>query len=88
MPITTRELYLAIARASEEPEPREGWPEHTGTDYPLDAPDHDWPDSPHPNDAPPPEVNDEAPSVVVIYLAACAFVILASLTYLAAQVNW
>ena len=73
MPDSTRDHYLHIARiADHEPEK-----------YPVDMPDWDWPDAPHP------EVNDIITTHMARgWLGTCLVIIAGSVAYLAAQVNW
>jgi len=74
----TRDFYLHLAQQDAEPEP-----------LPLDAPDWDWPDAPHPNDAPDPRVNDQhARHFAWGWRALTTIITLGSLAYLYTQVSW
>lgn len=74
----TRDFYRHLAHQGDEPEA-------LPMADPLDLPDWDWPDAPEPAD---PRVNDRALMTVVVWMVACATVIVASLAYLACTVKW
>ncbi|HQS70024.1 MAG: hypothetical protein B7Y36_08385 [Novosphingobium sp. 28-62-57] len=75
-----RAHYLSLAKSSEnaEPAPPQSGPDWS-EDFPLDVPDYDWPD------APDPRVNDLDRHFAWGWMALCAVITLASLTYLIAQ---